>query len=280
MGSVKLIAEFCTLWLLQAYLVEGRTITRNDGRVIGGRDALPGEFPFQVSIGYIDETNVYHHYCGASILDEHHVLTAAHCGDVFNNNPSYGWFVVAGALNVSDTTEKTRVERPVAQLYIHEGFNYPTLQNDITLIRVDGEFPLDGKVISTIPLRNVTLNPPAECTVSGWGQYSPSPDAVFSNVLQELDEPFIPQTDCVRAYENFTLHILPGMLCAGFLEGGPTACHGDSGGPLVCGGQLTGVVSWSGDCIYGTYPAVYADVAYYDEWIQKSLAKSIEDGGL
>ncbi|XP_068083256.1 trypsin-4 [Anabrus simplex] len=261
------------------WMDEGRTFARNDERIIGGRDALPGEFPFQVSIGYINpETKLYEHNCGGSILDEHHVLTAGHCGVLFNYSMSYGWFVVAGALNVSDPTEKTRVERPIAQLYIHEDFSWDTLQNDVTLIRVEGEFSLDGKVISTIPLRDVTLNPPAECTVSGWGQFTPDP--VVSQVLQELDEPLIPQEDCVRIYEDFAIHVLPGMLCSGFLEGGPSACHGDSGGPLVCGGQLTGVVSWSGDCINGTYPAVYADVAYYNEWIQKTLAKSIEDGGL
>ncbi|XP_066994889.2 trypsin eta isoform X2 [Anabrus simplex] len=236
---------------------------------------------YTVSLGHYDpETKVYEHVCGGSILDKHHVLTAGHCGVFFKNGIWYGWdsVVVAGALNVSDPTEKTRVERPIEQLYIHEDYSVFTIQNDVTLIRVGGEFPLDGKVISAIPLRNVTLNPPAECTVSGWGQFSPKP--VRSDVLQELDEPLISQEDCVGAYEDFVIHVLPGMLCSGFLEGGPTACNGDSGGPLVCGSQLTGVVSWSGDCINGTYPAVYADVAYYNEWIRKTLARSTEDGGL
>ncbi|XP_068081584.1 trypsin eta [Anabrus simplex] len=230
-------------------------------------------------MGYINpETKAYVHYCGASILDRHHVLTAGHCGMLFINSVSYGWFVVAGALNVSDPTENTRVERPIAQAYMHEYFNEFTIENDVALIRVDGEFPLDGNIISTIPLRNVTLNPPAECTVSGWAQFSPEP--VASDILQELDETLISQEDCVNAYQDFAIHILPGMLCTDFLEEGPSACHDDSGGPLVCGNQLTGVVSWSGDCSTGSYPAVYADVAYYSDWIRETLAKSIKDGGL
>ncbi|XP_067011661.2 trypsin [Anabrus simplex] len=275
MGSLKFAVEFYTLWLLQACVAEGRTFRRNGERIIGGRDALPGEFPYQVSLGSKNaETNLYEHFCGASILDKHHMLTAAHCGLYMMRGE---WLAVAGALNVSDPSESTRVELPIAQIYAHDDFNLFLLQNDICLIRVKGEFPLDGSAISTIPIRNNSLIPAGECTVTGWGQTSS--ESALAEILQELDQSLISYEDCAKFYEDFYNHILPGMLCSGVL-GGRTPCHGDSGGPLVCEGELTGIVSWSGDCTFGNYPEVYADVAYFNNWIRETLAKSYEDSSL
>lgn len=45
-----------------------------DGRIVGGKDADIEDFPYQVSLRFLDD-----HFCGASILSEKYVLTAAHC---------------------------------------------------------------------------------------------------------------------------------------------------------------------------------------------------------
>ena len=47
-----------------------RTIKKPQPRIIGGRNALKGEFPWQVSIGG---------YCGGTILSSKTILTAGHC---------------------------------------------------------------------------------------------------------------------------------------------------------------------------------------------------------
>lgn len=44
--------------------------------VLGGEDADPNEFPYQVSMSLYSQ-----HFCGGTIIDKTHVLTAAHCCD-------------------------------------------------------------------------------------------------------------------------------------------------------------------------------------------------------
>jgi len=46
----------------------------SSGRIIGGTTANAGQFPYQAAL---DRNGG--HWCGGSILNNNHVLTAAHC---------------------------------------------------------------------------------------------------------------------------------------------------------------------------------------------------------
>ncbi|CAN7975658.1 unnamed protein product, partial [Ixodes persulcatus] len=49
--------------------------TDEGDRIIGGRTAVSGSWPWQVGI----YTTKYSHFCGGALISDQHVLTAAHC---------------------------------------------------------------------------------------------------------------------------------------------------------------------------------------------------------
>ena len=48
-------------------------------RIAGGSLSFKGEFPSLVSLQVQADTGQFVHVCGGTIIDEQHVLTAAHC---------------------------------------------------------------------------------------------------------------------------------------------------------------------------------------------------------
>eukprot|EP00091_Calanus_sinicus_P021991 TRINITY_DN6759_c0_g1_i1.p1 TRINITY_DN6759_c0_g1~~TRINITY_DN6759_c0_g1_i1.p1 ORF type:complete len:125 (-),score=31.94 TRINITY_DN6759_c0_g1_i1:171-545(-) len=70
------------------------------------------------------------------------------------------------------------------------------------------------------------------------------------------------------------VNVTDGMLCAGG-GAGRDGCEGDSGGPLTVdfGGQhvLAGVVSWGIGCGQVGHYGVYADIAFFRNWIDKNI---------
>ena len=48
-------------------------------QIVGGVAAVPGEWPWQVQIGYFDDLESFPHICGGAILDHFWIVTAAHC---------------------------------------------------------------------------------------------------------------------------------------------------------------------------------------------------------
>ncbi|KAF6081078.1 coagulation factor XII [Phyllostomus discolor] len=100
----------------------------------------------------------------------------------------------------------------------------------------------------------------------------------YASFLQEAQVPLIPPESCSSSSMHGAAFV-PGMLCAGFPEGGVDACQGDSGGPLVCEEEaaerrliLRGIVSWGSGCGDRNKPGVYTDVANYLTWIREHTA--------
>lgn len=237
------------------------------GRIVNGTKAALGQFPYQVSL---QRSYNSRHFCGGSLIDEYYVVTAAHCL-FLNGKEILPWTVmlVAGEIQL-DTQTSTGQRRGVERIYVHPKFNATTLQNDIALLYLKVPFELTQEITPAL----LTVNPPipgTTCHVSGWG-YPDQNTPVVSNDLLYVDLPVVETTLCGQLLVNVT-RMLPGMFCAGYMEGQKDACQGDSGGGMICNGYLTGVVSGGHGCALPETPGVYSNLYFFEEWILKTMEK-------
>jgi secreted trypsin-like serine protease len=228
-------------------------------KIVGGWEAIPNQYPWQVAL-FIDDL----YFCGASLLDETHVLTAAHCADgaVFFN-------VMLGAHNVRLASEPGRVEVRATNYVIHPGWNSNTLANDLAIITLDSPVTFNDQIapICLAP-SNGGLYVNTLATLSGWGRPSDASSSI-SPVLRKTNVTVMANSGCSAVYGSI---ITANHVCISTTNG-HGSCNGDSGGPLSdvsADGIFSqiGIVSFgaSAGCELG-YPAGFSRVTSYLSWI-------------
>jgi len=231
-------------------------------RIVGGSEAEDHSHPWQASLEMRGS-----HICGASIISNEWLVTAAHCVD----GSRASQLTVAVAEHDLDVSgERTH---QVSKIVMHENYNgngagFP---NDIALLKVSTPINLNSKAVAidlaTMGMDFVGNN---NCWITGWGLTQGSQDRT---VLQELRVDVRTQSACSRAWGS--RYINSGHIC---VENGDTgACNGDSGGPMVCyvNGRpfLAGATSWGiSGCTTRGYPSVYTRISYFNSWIQENMA--------
>uniref|UniRef100_A0A8D8A417 Trypsin eta n=2 Tax=Culex pipiens TaxID=7175 RepID=A0A8D8A417_CULPI len=243
-------------------------------RIVGGFPALEATTRHQVSIRRrsSDESAFgAGHICGGSLIDSRTVLTAAHClVDSLDKKRPAGYFrVVGGSVNRYERSAGT-VVRTVSRVGVHERYNAKNFDNDVGLLILSEPVPETHPALKPIAMATKTPVSLTSCQTSGWGstQYGVRQGTAE---LRAVNVTVQPTTQCNGSY-SYHGSLRPGMLCAGDFRGGQDACQGDSGGPLVCGETLAGVVSHGYKCAEPRFPGIYADVAYYRDWIARNGA--------
>ncbi|XP_061591640.1 ST14 transmembrane serine protease matriptase b [Cololabis saira] len=237
-------------------------------RIVGGQVSQQGEWPWQVSL----HARGLGHVCGASVLSDRWLLTAAHCvQDTQSNKFSQAdqWEALLG-LHVQGHTNEWTVRRNIKRIITHQGYNHFTYANDIALMELDASVPLNQN-IWPICLPSPTYDFPAgrEAWITGWG--ATREGGSKAAVLQKAPVRIVNDTVCKSLMDDVTDR----MLCAGVLKGGVDACQGDSGGPLSVTGPsgrvfLAGVVSWGEGCGRRNKPGVYTRVTKFRSWITQN----------
>ncbi|XP_037298546.1 trypsin-1 isoform X2 [Manduca sexta] len=240
--------------------------TQDEERIVGGHNADLNEWPWIVAL-----FNSGRQFCGGSLIDDRHVLSAAHCVAHMTSWDVARLTARLGDYNIRLSTETQHVERKIKRVVRHRGFDMRTLYNDVAVLT------LDQPVTFTKNIRPICLASGGRqysgqtATVIGWGslrESGPQP-----SVLQEVSIPVWSNAECRLKYGAAAPGgIVESMICAG--KASMDSCSGDSGGPLMVneGGiwNQVGVVSWGIGCGKGQYPGVYTRVTSFLPWIQKN----------
>ncbi|XP_055617797.1 trypsin beta-like [Toxorhynchites rutilus septentrionalis] len=269
MLTLTLVLTVVTLGLESA-----ESASENDSRIVGGFPATANKTMHQVSIRQRQSDQISFgsgHICGGSLITNRTILTAAHClVDSNNRKRAASYFrVVGGTVNRTQASETTEI-RDVSNVIIHPRYNPNTFDNDVGILTLSQPIASGHRTVRPIDMAFTRPPAGAQCQTSGWGttEYGTSGATVQ---LMAVNISVIP-TELCNSSLGYNGIIRPGMFCVGEWQGGRDACQGDSGGPLVCNGILAGVVSHGYRCAVASRPGVYADVAYYREWILKNGA--------
>jgi len=241
-------------------------------RIVGGTETEINEYPWQVAMYFGGNFR-----CGASLISDRWVLSAAHCISSKNAN-SYKLVLGEHQIGTSDDTESYSML--VEKVIVHGSYNEKTLNNDYALLKLKDtiDFTKFEHIRPVcLPSSDAGDFDGLTAVVSGWG--TTSSGGSLSKVLLEAEVEVLSNKECISDYGYTSSDLTTKMMCAGVEEGGKDACQGDSGGPLVtCGDgdgvtpgenyDLIGVVSWGYGCASARFPGVYARVTEVIDWIE------------
>ncbi|XP_076646274.1 chymotrypsin-1-like [Halictus rubicundus] len=218
-------------------------------RIVGGRDAAPGQFPYMASLRVNGR-----HICGGAILDATHILTAAHC---VNGKSTNNFTVVTGT---NSRTQGGNSHRVLA-MYVDPGY-YSDPDKDIGVIKLADAINLNNL---QLPILVSDRRPPEgrKAVISGWGGITPPPIEVPER-LQYQYVRIIRFSECRKEYPDITTAVCTNN---GANIG---VCSGDSGSPLVYNNLLVAVASRAVLCAKG-YPDLYSSTADSLQFIRQTM---------
>ncbi|KAG1650947.1 Serine proteinase stubble [Nymphon striatum] len=231
------------------------------GKVVGGSQANPGQYPWVVSIRLQANALLNPvHFCGGVIIGRKWILTAAHC---IARYKSSRFTIRVGSFYRSNDNDPLLEDFKVKKIILHPSYTYPNYYNDIAIMKLDRSITYKGSHVLPICL------PPHEsdyvgvnAIVAGWGWLDEDRNKLMQpNTLHHVVLPVRDHATCQGFYTKRRITLLRTQLCAGFKEGGKDSCQGDSGGPLLWeeNGQtyVIGIVSAGIGCARPKLPGLY-----------------------
>ncbi|XP_045504632.1 collagenase-like [Colias croceus] len=237
-----------------------------DGRIIGGSASTLGAHPYMAGL-IILLTTTSESACGANLLSNTKLVTAAHCWRS-RQNTAVQFTVILGSVRLFSGGVRSVTSRIV----MHPQYNRENLRNDVAVITIN--HVAYTNVIGPITLASGSaLYTNQWPTAVGFGLTSDTAVVSQSSVLRQVNLRVISNAECRATYGWDS--VVDSSLCTDGGRGTGT-CGGDSGGPLVIGSgtarRLIGITSFgsSRGCQVGA-PSVFARVTWFNSWIRGQL---------
>lgn len=141
----------------------------DNDRIVGGKTAKPGQFPYMVSLRNLLQLNcssnvtTWNHRCGGSVLNDRWILSAAQCTRYEFSNAA-NVVIVVGAYHIQNDGKLYELD----QIVNHPKSNTLNYRYDICLLRTNKTIQFNN-FVQPIPLRKRFVGADVAATLSGWG---------------------------------------------------------------------------------------------------------------
>uniref|UniRef100_A0A8C4GZS6 Prothrombin n=1 Tax=Dicentrarchus labrax TaxID=13489 RepID=A0A8C4GZS6_DICLA len=262
-----------------------------DKRIVGGDDAEVASAPWQVMLYKRSPQELL---CGASLISDQWILTAAHCilYPPWNKNfTSNDILVRLGKHNRAKFERTTEKIVAIDDIIVHPKYNWKeNLNRDIALLHLRRPVTFTDQIhpvcLPTKKVAKTLMSEGFKGRVTGWGNLKETWNPSARNlptVLQQIQLPIVDQDIC---RSSTSVRITDNMFCAGFKPEDTKrgdACEGDSGGPFVMKYPAEnrwyqmGIVSWGEGCDRDGKYGFYTHLFRMTRWMRKVIDKTGND---
>jgi len=280
--NTHLITVFVAVAAFAGLLVDCRTFVLSGSgtrtppvgfpTVIGGMDAVDGQFPYALEMEYYGALG-WKHQCTAVLIDPYYAITGAKCVNNFNVINVRVW---AGMLVRENYTLTNAQQISVNQIIVHPSYSeyVSGIPYDIAVLRFSwaADLARPNVALATLPADNSNDFHVPGCTIIGWGRYGP--DQTFAWTLQYAYNDVITNAECTYAMTGISnSQIWDTHLCCQSNPVGIGVCSGDSGSPVLCTATGTdtgpiyvaGIASWTvmnAQYCNENFPTVYVRIGH------------------
>lgn len=136
-----------------------------NSRIVNGENAQDGQFPHMVSLR---SRITLGHNCGASILNDRFLLTAAHCCQNYHAIPK-NMYAVMGAVRLSSDGVQIELDK----ITTHSGFDFEDVKTgiyDVAVIRTATKIVFNDFIQPiALPMKNLPEDHSIPLIATGWG---------------------------------------------------------------------------------------------------------------
>ncbi|XP_077317600.1 prothrombin [Lithobates pipiens] len=267
---------------------EEELILSMQGRIVKGEDAERGSAPWQVMIYKRQPQELL---CGASLISNIWILTAAHC--IFYP-PWDKNFTVDDLLVRIGKHNRLKYEKPderilqLQRIIVHPKYNWKeNLDRDIALMQLRRPLTFTSYIHPVcLPTKDIVQSlflAGYKGRVTGWGNIQENWSTggpKQPQILQQINLPIVEQERCKASTK---VKVTDNMFCAGYKPDDNKrgdACEGDSGGPFTMKDPVSnrwyqmGIVSWGEGCDRDNKYGFYTHVHRLRKWVMKTVEQN------